>query len=315
MRNSTHNSTIFLHSSLLQLPAVAIACGLLLSACAKPDEKAQAKNANSSTADAAFVASAKGRIDIEGGVVKLAARRDGIVQKVLVEEGESVKSGQLLAVLDDEQARLSANLANAETEQARRALPILAIRLAAAQREEARLAPLAPDQLVTMQEMDQARDQVKLAQAEISASQAGLQVASRKFEVARYEIEQRTVRAPLDGQIIRRQARPGDGVSTLNVTPMFVFAPDAPRIVRAELEERFLTAVKPGQSAQVVIEADERQVFRAKVIRLARVVGMRSPSDDPGEKQDARVAECVLSIDAPALLIGQRVIVRFSAEQ
>jgi HlyD family secretion protein len=315
MRNSTHNATIFLRCSMLQLPAVVIACSLLLVGCTKPDEKTQAKNATSSTADSAFVASAKGRIDIEGGVVKLAARRDGIVQKVLVEEGESVKSGQLLAVLDDEQARLSANLADAETEQARRALPILAIRLAATRREEARLAPLAPDQLVTKQEMDQARDQVKLVQAEISASEAALQVASRRLEVARYEIEQRTVRAPLDGQIVRRQARPGDGVSTLNVTPMFVFAPDAPRIVRAELEERFLTAVKPGQSAQVVIEADERQVFRAKVIRLARVVGMRSPSDDPGEKQDARVAECVLSIDAPNLLIGQRVIVRFSAEQ
>ena len=308
MRNSTRNSTIFLRSSTLQLPAAVIACGLLLAAWAKPDEKAQVKNASSSTADSAFVASAKGRIDIEGGVVKLAARRDGIVQKVLVEEGESVKAGQLLAVLDDEQARLSANLANAETEQARQALPILTIRLAATQREEARLAPLAPDQLVTMQEMDQARDQVKLAQAEISASQSALQVASRKLEVARYEIEQRTVRAPLDGQIVRRQARPGDGVSTLNVTPMFVFAPDAPRIVRAELEERFLSNVKPGQMAQVVIEADERQVFSAKVIRLARVVGMRSPSDDPGEKQDARVAECVLSIDAPNLLIGQRVI-------
>jgi HlyD family secretion protein len=308
------NSTISLRSSILQLPAVMIAGSLLLAACAKPDENAQAKGAKSSTVDAAFVASAKGRIDIEGGVVKLAARRDGIVQKVLVEEGESVKSGQLLAVLDDEQARLSANLAKAETEQARRALPLLNIRLAANQREEARLAPLVPDQLLSKQEMDQARDQVKLVQAEIAASQAALLVATRRLEVAQYEIEQRTVRAPLDGQIVRRQARPGDGVSTLNVTPMFVFAPDAPRIVRAELEERFLNSVKPGQSAQVAIEADERQVFRAKVIRLSRVVGMRSPSDDPSEKQDARVAECVLSIDAPALLIGQRVIVRFSAE-
>lgn len=309
-------SNIFLCSSILQLPAaVVIACGLLLAACAKPDEKAQAKNANSSAANASFVASAKGRIDIEGGLVKLAARRDGIVQKVLVEEGESVKSGQLLAVLDDEQARLSANLAKAEAEQARRALPLLNIRLAASQREEMRLAPLLPDQLVSKQEMDQARDQVKLVQAEILASQAALQVATRRLEVAQYEIEQRTVRAPLDGQIVRRQARPGDGVSTVNVTPMFVFAPDAQRIVRVELEERFLNNVKPGQSAQVAIEADERQVFRAKVIRLARVVGMRSPSDDPGEKQDARVAECVLSIDAPNLLIGQRVIVRFLAEQ
>jgi HlyD family secretion protein len=291
--------------------AAVIFCGALLAACTKSDDKA-AENANTSAA--AYVASAKGRIDIEGGVVKLAARRDGIVQKVLVEEGQLVKAGQLLAVLDDEQARLSANLANAETEQARRALPLLGIRLAASRREEARLAPLAPDQLVAKQEIDQARDQVKLVQAEILASEAALQVASRRREVAQYEIEQRTVRAPMDGQIVRRQARPGDGVSTLNVTPMFVFAPDAPRIVRAEVEERFLDRIKPGQTAQVVMEADEQQVFTARVIRVGRVVGMRSPTDDPAEKQDARVVECVLSIDAPSLLIGQRVIVRFTKE-
>jgi HlyD family secretion protein len=288
-----------------------IFCSVLLAACAKPDEKTVA---DATPLPPAYVASAKGRIDIEAGVVKLAARRDGIVQKVLVEEGQLVKAGQLLAVLDDEQARLSANLASAETEQARQALPLLAIRLAASRREEARLAPLAPDQLVARQEIDQARDQVNLVKAEISASQAALTVASRRLDVARYEIEQRTVRAPVNGQIVRRQARPGDGVSTLNVTPMFVFAPDAPRIVRAEVEERFLSRIKPGQTAQVVMEADEQQVFTARVMRVGRVVGMRSPTDDPSEKQDARVVECVLSIDAPALLIGQRVIVRFAKE-
>jgi HlyD family secretion protein len=306
MRNTKTDIYLLLHKL-----AGVIFCSALLAACTNSDEKTAA-NANPSAP--AYIASAKGRIDIEGGVVKLAARRDGIVQKVLVEEGELVKGGQLLAVLDDEQVRLSARLAHAETEQARRALPLLAIRLAASQREELRLAPLATDQLVAKQEIDQARDQVKLVQAEISASQAALQVASRRLEVARYEIEQRTVRAPMDGQIVRRQARPGDGVSTLNVTPMFVFAPDAPRIVRAEVEERFLDRVKPEQTAQVVMEADEQRVFTAKVIRVGRVVGMRSPTDDPAEKQDARVVECVLSIDAPSLLIGQRVIVRFTKE-
>lgn len=177
-----------------------------------------------------YVAAAKGRIDIEGGLVKLAAKRDGLVGAVMVEEGDQVKAGQVLLVLDDEQARLS---------------------------------------------------------------------------------EQRIVRAPGDGRIVRRTARPGDGVSTLNVTPLFLFAPERPRIVRAELEERFLGRVKPGQPAVVTMEADETQQFPAQVLRLGLVVGQRTPSEDPNERQDNRVVECVLSIDVPELLIGQRVIVRF----
>ena len=59
------------------------------------------------------------------------------------------------------------------------------------------------------------------------------------------------------------------------------------------------------------MEADESQHFQATVLRLGLVVGQRTPTDDPNERQDNRVVECVLAIDAPLLLIGQRVIVRF----
>jgi len=109
----------------------------------------------------------------------------------------------------------------------------------------------------------------------------------------------------------QRQARPGNGVSTLNVTPLFLFAPDAPRIVRAELEERFLGAVQPGQSAEIVLEAKPSHRRAGKVLRIGKVVGQRIPSDDPTERQDSRVVECVLALDDTDLLIGQRVIVRF----
>ena len=43
--------------------------------------------------------------------------------------------------------------------------------------------------------------------------------------------------APADGAIVRRLVRPGDGVSTLNVTPLFWFAPGTNAIVRAEADE------------------------------------------------------------------------------
>jgi HlyD family secretion protein len=259
-----------------------------------------------------FVASAKGQIDIEGGVIRLAAQREGVIEKVLVEEGDSVKPGQALVVLADEQPRRNAELARAEAQQAGAALPLLQARLTAAQRETRRLAPLAADDTVPRQELDTAGDQVRLINAEIRAAQAAVYTAQQRLKVAQYEIEQRVVRAPLAGTIVRRQARPGDGVSISTVTPLFLFAPESARIVRAEVEERFLSLVKPGQKAEVRLEADETQVFSANVLRLSRVVGNRAPSDDPNQRQDTRVVECVLSVDAAQLLIGQRVVVRFA---
>lgn len=258
-----------------------------------------------------FVASAKGRIDIEGGVVRLAARRDGIIDRVLVEEGERVKAGQVLASLDNTLAQRNLDLARSEMQQAQRQVESARIRLNAAERELARLEPLMQADIVPRVEMDRARDELALARAELELLRAGAETALKRVHVAEREIEERLIRAPLDGQIIQRQSRPGNGVSTLNVTPLFLFAPGVPRIIRAELEERFLGMVTPGQNAEVVLEANPDQRFQAQVLRLGKVVGPRLPSDDPSERQDIRAVECVLSIDALDLLIGQRVIVRF----
>ncbi|MDP2846800.1 MAG: efflux RND transporter periplasmic adaptor subunit [Humidesulfovibrio sp.] len=291
--------------------AFAVSATLFLVGCsgmdANAERKARVANARS------YSASAKGRVDIEGGVVKLAARRDGVIEKVLVEEGDYVKAGQVLATLDASLPQRSLDMTLSEQDEARARLEPLIVRVGAAEREVRRFETLNAQHAVARQELDKAMDERDTARAELRALQAALEAASRKAAVSRREVEERMVCAPADGQIIQRQARPGNGVSTLNVTPLFLFAPDAPQIVRADLEERFLPVVHVGQSAEILLEAAPDKRWGAKVLRLGRVVGQRPPSDDPTEKQDQRVVECVLSVDAPELLIGQRVIVRFFA--
>ncbi len=155
------------------------------------------------------------------------------------------------------------------------------------------------------------QDQVEQLNNEIKSAQAAVMTAQKRLKVAEFEIEQRIVRAPTDGQIVKRTAREGDGVSTLNVTQLFLFSPHADKIVRDELEEQFLPAIKINQAAGVIIEANDKQRFPAVLKRVGLVVGQRTPTEDTGEKQDNKVVECVLTLDAPELLIGQRVLVRF----
>ncbi|MCA3323811.1 MAG: HlyD family efflux transporter periplasmic adaptor subunit [Roseomonas sp.] len=286
---------------------------LLLAAC---EQKHSAPPAPTATVEAHgnALASAKGKVDIEGGVIRLAARRDGVIAEVLVEEGARVKRGQVLALLDDATARSNLSLAEREARQAAQEREKSAVELAAAEREVMRLEPLARNETVPQQELDRARDAQALAAVAVQTALAGIDTARARQAVAAREVEERKVVAPLDGQVIQRQARPGNGVSTLNVTPLFLFAPDVPRIVRAELEEQYLGVVAPNQAAEIVLEADNTQTGRGTVLRVGRVVGARAPSDDPGEKQDNRVVEVVVSFeDAPTLLIGQRVVVRFLA--
>ncbi len=258
-----------------------------------------------------WVALAKGRVDIEGGLINLAASREGLITKVFVEEGADVTQGQVLATLDDRPARLALALAEREAAQAGALLPGLQLKAAAAHREAQRLEGLVPLDGASVQEHELAKDACAQLEADIAAQEATLASARARVEQARYEVEQRVVKAPLAGRIVRRMARPGDGVSTLNVTPLFVFAPIQPRIVRAELDEASLTTVRPGQSAEIILDADESRPISGRVLRLGHVVGARQPSDDPGERADTRVVECVLSLEDSDCLIGQRVLVRF----
>lgn len=311
MRNDEHSGNRGLPLS----PAIALSMGIVLIVLmgCKPGTKPPLRSDVATIVTTEIVASAKGRIDIEGGVVRLAARHDGVIDKVLVEEGERVKAGQILATLDAALAQRNLDLARSEERQAKCQVVPLRIRLAAADRELNRLEPLAIDDTISRHDLDRAKDEQALARAEMASFQAGVDIAIQRVAIAERGVEERLVRAPVDGQIIQRQARPGNGVSTLNITPLFLFAPDAPRIVRAELEERFIVSVKPRQQAEIVLEADSARRWIGQVLRIGKVVGQRTPSEDPSERQDTRVVEAVISVQAKDLLIGQRVIVRFAA--
>lgn len=289
-----------------------VICTSVLLACNKADKPL----ATSAThVQAATVASARGRVDIEGGVIRLAARREGVISTVLVEEGAHVKAGQVLATLDTELAQRNLALAQREAAQTAQEVHKARVELAAAQREVLRLEPLARDETIPRLDLDRAQDTRALAQVAVQAGLAATETALAKQRVAASELEERKVIAPLDGEIVQRQARPGNGVSTLNVTPLFLFAPDTPRIVRAELEEQYLGVVKTDQRAEIILEAQPDQKWAGNVLRIGRVVGARTPSDDPTEKQDNRVVEVVVAIEgSQTLLIGQRVIVRFAAK-
>lgn len=264
-----------------------------------------------------YVAMARGLVDVEGGIIKLAASRDGIIRQVLVEEGDRVEAGQVLAVQEDRRARLSLRVAEAECEEVRAKLALLEIRLAAAEREQRRIEPLAAKGAAAQRALHERADRVRFLGAEISVTEAQLRTAEARKSAAAFEVEQRTIRAPVDGWIVRRMARPGDGASTLNVTTLFWFVPDTPRIVRAEVEEQFVGGLKVGMTAEIVPEADESKVFRGKVVRIGQVHGPKRPvAYDPKERADVRVVESVLALaDADReLLLGQRVMVKFKRD-
>ena len=289
------------------LAACALAAALTLTACSK-----SAGPSASAIAASPYAAVARGRVDIEGGLLTLNMPREGVLASVPVHEGDSVKQGQLLAMLDTRPARLAVESAQAQLEQVQAQLKLLVVKQAAARLRAQRLSAAAAAGAGDGQSADDAREASAQLDAEHAADQAAIDMARQKLAEAEYELSQRSLHAPFDATVVRVKAQPGASVSPTDA--LFTLLPDKPRIVRAELNESFVGAVHPGMRAEVVANDDsESDKWSAHVLRIGQVYGPSTLESDPQTRANARTVECVLAFDHPEqqLRIGQRVIVRF----
>lgn len=294
----------------LRLPcfaACALAAALSLAACSKG-----AAPAATTAAASPYAAVARGRVDIEGGLLTLNMSREGILASVAVHEGDTVKQGQLLAALDTRPAQLAVDSAQAQLEQAQAQLKLLAVKQGAAKLRAQRLSAAAAAGAGDGQSADDAREASAQLDAEQAADQAAADMAAQKLAEAKYELAQRSLRAPFDATVVHVATQPGASVSSSDT--LFTLLPDKPRIVRAELNESFVNTVHPGMRAEVVANDDtENGKWNAHVLRIGQVYGPATLENDPQTRANARTVECVLAFDLPEqqLRIGQRVIVRF----
>ncbi|MEI9902568.1 MAG: efflux RND transporter periplasmic adaptor subunit [Asticcacaulis sp.] len=255
---------------------------------------------------------ANGKVDVEGGVIQVAARTAGTVSDVYVQEGDVVTKNQILARQEDDAQRLAVQTARAGVAQAVSSEQLTEVNIRTAQREYDRLAKLAPSNFVAQQKLDEAQDAIDTAKATLSTQQAAVQTAKAQLAQAQYNEELTVIRAPMDGKIIRRYANPGAGASTLNVSDMFDLEPAIPHIIRAEIVESSIPDVHTGQDAEIVSENDPTKTYVGHVVRIAATFGARKLlSDSQNEATDERVVEVVVTADTTPFLIGQRVLVKF----
>ncbi|QXI26606.1 HlyD family secretion protein [Pseudomonas vanderleydeniana] len=264
-----------------------------------------------------YVAVARGRVDVEGGLLKLGVSRDGVVARVQVKEGDRVSKGQLLATLDSELANLAVAAAQGEQQQVRLQARQLDRRLHLAEQKARRLAKAAAAGAGDSQSAEDAREIAEQLRDEVHKSRIDADTAARKLATARYELAQRQLRAPVDGHVVRRLIQPGTTVSAQS-GPSFILLPAGARIVRAELNESFAGVVAAGMKAEVTDEGGGRLApLSAHVVRIGEVLGASTLEDDPAVRANLRTVECILAFDSPepaSLRVGQRLLVRFTPQ-
>jgi len=290
----------------------------LISACffltGCPREDAPTKTTASSPT---YLAVARGRVDVEGGLLKLGVTRDGIVADIKIKEGDHVRKGQLLSSLDSELARLAVSAAQAEQQQVQVQAKQLERRFKFADQKATRLAKAATAGAGDGQSADDAREAAAQLRDDLEKNRGDAEIATRKLTTARYELAQRSLYAPVDAEVVRRLIQPGAAVSPQS-GPAFILLPNQARIVRAELNESFISAVVPGMKAEISDDSgSDSPPLPAHVVRISAVLGNSTLEDDPQVRANMRTVECILAFDQPApasLRVGQRMLVRFGAQ-
>ena len=189
-----------------------LAAVVTIAACSRSADHAGSAQA-APLAQPQFAAMARGRVDVEGGLVRIAAPRDGVIAELRLAAGDTVKQGDLIAVIDARQAELAAGVAKAEVDQAQARAAALRAKTGGLKLRASRVSQAAEAGAATGQSADDANQALTELNADIAEADAAVEVARQHLKQARYEVEVRSVRAPVAGRIVSRPAHIADVVS------------------------------------------------------------------------------------------------------
>jgi RND family efflux transporter MFP subunit len=191
----------------------------------------------------------------------IAAKITGRVNKIFTEEGMHVQLGQVLATLDDADARARLASAEADRHAAAAALGDLRVNLANAERELWRMDTLRARDLVSQQDRDQARMAVDSLRARMALASAQVSAAEARIQIAQQDLDNCTVRAPFAGVVVSKDAQVGEMVSPISAGGGFTRTGIATIVdmdsleIEVDVNESYIARVKPGQPAMAVLDA------------------------------------------------------------
>jgi HlyD family secretion protein len=253
-----------------------------------------------------------------------------------VEEGDRVRKGQVLATLDNADARARVAVAAAQLQQAeaklrrvvngareqeRREAAALAREAEAvlenARRERERRQRLFGDGDIARSELDRAEREYRVAASRVDAArerqrlveddareedraqaEADVAYAQARLEEARALLGKTVIVAPIAGTVLRKHFRSGESISDRADTPVVTLGDSSVLRVRAEVDEADVARVKAGQKAYVKAAAYGERRFTGRVVRVGKLLGRKSVrTERPSERVDTKILETLIELD------------------
>jgi HlyD family secretion protein len=232
--------------------------------------------------------------------VEIKSKASGIVKRLFVDAGQTVKAGQVLAELDKEQiqarvheleAALQAaesNLKAAQADIERAKADAIGPDVPLLERAYERAKKMAAEGVVSQAVLDDAQrafematNKREMARAQLAVSrakeaQAKAQVAQSRAQLdnAEEEFRNSTIVAPIDGIILSRDVEVGDAVSSILVlgsqaTLIMTLGDTHEVFVKGKVDESDIGKVYLGQAARIKVESFKDKSFTGKVTKIS----------------------------------------------
>lgn len=259
----------------------------------------------------------------------------GQIDKLPVKEGDTVKAGELLLEIWNEDLKAQLLLAKGELASTESRAKAANLTAAVAEREAARLTKLLDQGVASEDQTDRAVSQAKALRADCEAAEAAVKVARAKVDVVRANIDRTRLTAPFDGIVAEI-----NGEVKEFVTPSPIGVATLPTIDVIELNCFYVTApidevdagsIEVGMPAKITMDSFRGEEFEGRVRRIsdyvlelerqARTVDVEVDFENledtarllAGYSADVEIIletrEKVLRVPTEAVLEGNRVVV------
>lgn len=252
-----------------------------------------------------------GIVEPSSEVIDIGSALSGLITEVRVRPGDQVGKGQVLFTVDARAARAQLAQSDAAIGEARAAIAEASAAQKTARRQLDLYRNLSDPAAVSRAEVIRAEGEEAAATSRLGLARARLAAAQSASAAARTEIDRLVIRAPIAGEILAVNIRPGEFVSTMGGAsqPFIQMGQTNPLHVRVDIDENEVARVALGKPAVISPRGAAELHVNATFVRAEpQVVPKRSLTNSAAERVDVRVLQLIYALPpSEAFRVGQQI--------
>jgi HlyD family secretion protein len=246
--------------------------------------------------------------------VKISSNLSGDLVELAVKDGDRVTKGQVLGKIDRRRFEASVNQARASQSAAKSDIQVSEVEAQRSAAEYGRVEGLVAKGLASAAELEQARAAKETAEARLAGARQRYEQASAVYDEAANNLAKTTLVSPIDGNVIELSREVGERVrgSDFSEDVVMTIAALNAMEVKIEVGEHEVVHLKPGQPAEVGVDALEGESFQGSVVEIAQKALIKNQ----GTEAEVTTFPVTVALDSrpPGVLPGMSAEVRIASE-